>query len=242
VAGSWQRWEDFPKTWEWTPWRRAPGVVHARHVTSRDEIQPTDSYDTADAAAMARAYVDDVRAALAALPVEALTPVFGILGTAYRAGRTIFVCGNGGSAATASHLAVDLSKNTRVEGMPAARVISLVDHVPALTAWANDEGYETVFSSQMTGLIEPGDVLIGISTSGNSANVLHAMRFARRSGARTIGLLGSPGGAATQLCDAYVLAPGGSIERQEDLHMMLAHILTVHVRSLVRRQVFAGVR
>jgi D-sedoheptulose 7-phosphate isomerase len=225
------------------------GLVQARLVTSRDQSRPTDPHDAPDPIAMARAYVDDVRASLAALPVAALSPVFEILETAYHAGRTIFVCGNGGSAATASHLAVDLAKSTRLDGVAPVRVISLVDHVPALTAWANDEGYETVFSSQLAGLIGPGDVLIGISTSGDSANVLHALRFARRSGARTIGLLGSPGGAARKLCDAYVSTPGVGIERQEDLHMTLAHILTRHMRSLVRCRVWtvpgevaAGVR
>jgi D-sedoheptulose 7-phosphate isomerase len=204
-------------------------------VLAFDISEPFDSYAMPDPTSVARTYIDALRAALTELPVAALPPVFEILERAYRARRTIFVCGNGGSAATASHLAVDLAKSTRTAGAPAVRVMSLVDHVPALTAWANDEGYETVFSGQLAGLIEPGDVLIGISTSGNSANVLHAMRFARRSGAQVVGLLGAPGGAARQLCDAYVSAPGGTIEREEDLHMMLAHILTRHMRWLALR-------
>lgn len=198
-----------------------------------------------DAVSLAARYVEDMRAALAELRVAALGPVFDLLERAYAERRTMFVCGNGGSAATASHLAVDLSKNTRIRDVPPVRVISLVDHVPALTAWANDEGYEHVFSGQLAGLIEPGDVLIGISTSGNSANVLHALRLARASGARTVGLLGGPGGAARELCDAWVSAPGGGIERAEDVHMMLAHIITRHMRALVRRQaetLSAGIR
>lgn len=196
-----------------------------------------DSLATPDAASMARTYVDELRAALAEFPVSALPPMLGILERAYLAGRTIFLCGNGGSAATASHLTVDMAKNTRVPGAPPVRVVSLVDHVAALTAWANDEGYESVFSGQLAGLIESGDVLIGVSTSGNSPNVLNALRFARASGARTVGLLGFQGGAARELCDAYVSVPGGSIEREEDLHMMLAHILTRYMRSVVRRNV-----
>jgi D-sedoheptulose 7-phosphate isomerase len=186
-----------------------------------------------DALAVARGYIDQLRGSLAELPVSSLSTVFEILERAYRARRTIFVCGNGGSAATASHLAVDLAKNTRFPGAPPVKVISLVDNVPALTAWANDEGYETVFSGQLDGLIDPSDVLIGISTSGNSENVLSALRFAREAGAATVGLLGFEGGAARELCDAYVAVPGGSVERAEDVHMALAHILTGYMRSLV---------
>ncbi|MFJ8510257.1 SIS domain-containing protein [Streptomyces avermitilis] len=187
-----------------------------------------------DPAAAAQEYIQTLRHALTELDIPALTGVLGVLEKAYIDRRTIFVCGNGGSAATASHMVVDIAKNTRCPGAPPVRAISLVDHVSALTAYANDEGYENVFSGQLVGLVEPGDVVVGISTSGNSPNVLKALAFAREAGATTIGLLGSPGGTARELCDAFVTVTGGSIEREEDVHMMLVHIITRHLRALVR--------
>lgn len=179
-------------------------------------------------------YLSGLRQAFAEVSTTDLVWVAETLERAYLDGRTLYMCGNGGSAATASHLAVDISKNTRVPGLPPVRTMSLVDHVPSLTAWANDVDYAEVFTGQLAGLAEPGDVVIGISTSGNSPNVLQALRYARAHGMTTVGLLGPDGGLARELCDAYVLAPAQSIEEQEDVHMALAHILTRHMRSFVR--------
>ncbi|MFE2877634.1 SIS domain-containing protein [Streptomyces roseus] len=179
-------------------------------------------------------YLSGLRQAFAEVSTTDLVWVAETLERAYLEGRTLYMCGNGGSAATASHLAVDISKNTRVPGRPPVRTMSLVDHVPSLTAWANDVDYAEVFTGQLAGLAEPGDVVIGISTSGNSPNVLQALRYARAHGMTTVGLLGPDGGLARELCDAYVLAPAQSIEEQEDVHMALAHILTRHMRSFVR--------
>ncbi|GLX50934.1 phosphoheptose isomerase [Streptomyces hygroscopicus subsp. hygroscopicus] len=178
-------------------------------------------------------YLSRMREALAKVSTTDLTWLAETFEQAYLAGRTLFVCGNGGSAATASHLAVDLSKNTRTTGRPPVRTVSLVDHVPALTAWANDFGYDQVFAGQLAGLAQPGDLVVGISTSGNSPNVLEALRYGRAHGMITVGLLGPDGGLARELCDAYVLAPADSIEEQEDIHMSLAHILTRHMRAFV---------
>ncbi|MFI1734539.1 SIS domain-containing protein [Streptomyces acidicola] len=181
-----------------------------------------------------RAYLTRLSKAVEQVSTTDLVWVAETLERAYTQGRTLYMCGNGGSAATASHLAVDLSKNTRVPGRPAVRTMSLVDHVPSLTAWANDVSYDEVFTGQLAGLAERGDVLIGISTSGNSPNVLQALRYARAHGITTVGLLGPDGGRARDLCDAYVLAPADSIEEQEDVHMALAHILTRHMKAFVR--------
>ncbi|MEW2624637.1 SIS domain-containing protein [Streptomyces sp. NPDC048106] len=178
-------------------------------------------------------YLSRMQEALAKVSTTDLTWLAETFEQAYLAGRTLFICGNGGSAATASHLAVDLSKNTRATGRFPVRTVSLVDHVPALTAWANDFGYDQVFSGQLAGLAQPGDLVVGISTSGNSPNVLEALRYGRANGLITVGLLGPDGGLARELCDAYVLAPADSIEEQEDIHMSLAHILTRHMRAFV---------
>src|SRR5437867_7409310 len=137
-----------------------------------------------------------------------LQAILRLLEEAYRTGNRIFIMGNGGSAATASHFALDLAKNTIMPGVPRLKAISLTDHVPLITAWSNDTAYEHVFAEQLAYLIEPGDIVIGISTSGNSPNVINALRLAKKSGAYTIGLLGAKGGKIKDMVDAYVLALG----------------------------------
>src|SRR6059058_6624739 len=123
-----------------------------------------------------------------------LEVVLRLLEEAYRHGHRIFIMGNGGSAATSSHFALDLAKNTIMPGAPRLKAISLTDHVPLITAWSNDIAYEHIFSEQLANMIEPGDVVIGISTSGNSPNVINALNLAKQSRAATISLLGAEGG------------------------------------------------
>jgi D-sedoheptulose 7-phosphate isomerase len=163
-----------------------------------------------------------------------LQAVLHILEAAYLQGHRIFIMGNGGSAATASHFALDLSKNTITEGAPRLKAISLTDHVPLITAWSNDTAYEHIFAEQLTNLIEPGDVAIGISASGNSPNVINALRLAQQYEAKTVALLGAAGGKIKGMVDAYILAPGQNIEQEEDAHMILAHVITRHMRQVIR--------
>src|SRR5215469_16128749 len=169
---------------------------------------------------------------LRAISQEHLQQVLLLLEHAYLYGHRIFIMGNGGSAATASHFALDLAKNTIVPGAPRLKAISLTDHVPLITAWSNDTAYEHVFAEQLASMIEPGDVVIGISTSGNSPNVINAICLARQTGAATVGLLGANGGKLKDLVDVYLLAPGLNIEQEEDAHMILAHIITRHMREV----------
>jgi D-sedoheptulose 7-phosphate isomerase len=169
-----------------------------------------------------------------AISLPHLQEVLDILEDVYRNGRRIFIMGNGGSAATASHFALDLAKNTIMPGVPRLKAISLTDHVPLITAWSNDTAYEHIFAEQLANIIEPGDVTIGISASGNSPNVINALLLARKYRASTIGLLGATGGKIKDLVDAYVLAPGQNIEQEEDAHMILAHVITRHMREVVR--------
>ena len=163
-----------------------------------------------------------------------LQNILSLLEDAYRNGHRIFIMGNGGSAATASHFALDLAKNTIMPGAPRVKAISLTDHVPLITAWSNDTAYEYIFAEQLANMIEPGDAVIGISASGNSLNVINALNVAKKSRAATIGLLGAKGGQIKQMVDAYVLAPGQNIEQEEDAHLILAHIITRHMREVVR--------
>ena len=162
-----------------------------------------------------------------------LGAVLQLLEDAYCNGHRVFIMGNGGSAATSSHFALDLAKNTIMPGAPRLKAISLTDHVPLITAWSNDTAYEHVFAEQLANMIEPGDVVIGISTSGNSPNVINALHLAKQFGGVTIGLLGAKGGVIKDIVDAYVLAPGQNIEQEEDAHMILAHIMTRHMRAIV---------
>ncbi len=145
--------------------------------------------------------------------------------------------GNGGSAATSSHFALDLAKNTIMSGVPRLKVISLTDNVPLITAWSNDTAYEHIFAEQLANMIEPGDVSIGISTSGNSPNVINALRLTSQRGGKTIGLLGAEGGKIKNIVDVYLLAPGQNIEQEEDAHMILTHIITRHMRAVMHKRV-----
>jgi D-sedoheptulose 7-phosphate isomerase len=177
-------------------------------------------------------YFTEVDLMLRAISRPHLLQVQHLLEGAYLQSRRIFIMGNGGSAATASHFALDLAKNTIVPGAPRLKAISLTDHVPLITAWSNDTAYEHIFAEQLANMIEAGDVAIGISASGNSPNVINALRLAKRVGAVTVGLLGARGGAIKDMVDAYVLAPGQNIEQEEDAHMILAHVITRYMRHV----------
>jgi len=179
-------------------------------------------------------YFSELEQMVRAISRPDLERVLSLLENVYRSGHRIFIIGNGGSAATASHFALDLAKNTIMAGAPRLKAISLTDHVPLITAWSNDTAYEHIFAEQLANMIEPGDMVIGISASGNSPNVINALLLARQYRAFTIGLLGARGGKMKDMVDAYVLAPGQNIEQEEDAHMILAHVITRHMREVVR--------
>lgn len=179
-------------------------------------------------------YFTELEQMVRAISLPHLETVLRLLEEAYLNGHRIFIMGNGGSAATASHFALDLAKNTIVPGASRLKAISLTDHVPLITAWSNDTAYEYVFAEQLANMIEPGDVVIGISASGNSLNLINALQLARVSRAFTIGLLGAKGGKIKDMVDAHVLAPGQNIEQEEDAHMILAHVITRHMREVAR--------
>jgi D-sedoheptulose 7-phosphate isomerase len=146
--------------------------------------------------------------------------------------KQVFIMGNGGSAATASHFACDLGKGTLTPGVPRFRVIALTDNMPLFSAWANDTGYENVFTEQLENLVNYGDVVIGISGSGNSANVLNAIRLANSRQAITIGFTGFEGGKLKDLVDICVIVPSNRIEQVEDVHLILAHLICTRLRQI----------
>ena len=148
-----------------------------------------------------------------------------------RAGRQVFIIGNGGSAATASHMMNDLNKYTLVPGGPRFRALAFTDNVPLLTAWGNDAAYEDVFVEPLRNFLRPGDLLIAISTSGNSPNVVKAVEYANASGALTVGFVGNDGGKLAELARLLVRIPSPHIGQQEDGHMVLDHVIVHTLRQ-----------
>ena len=141
-----------------------------------------------------------------------------------KAGGKILLCGNGGSAADAQHIAAELTGRYKTE-RGALAGIALTTDTSALTAIGNDYGYEFVFSRQLEALGREGDLLIAISTSGNSGNVLKALELARKIGVKTIGLSGRTGGAMNELCELNLVVPSNDTPRIQEIHIMIGHII-----------------
>jgi len=180
-------------------------------------------------------YLDKLRLNLDKLDSSRIEKVVDVLINAWKNNKQIFIIGNGGSAATASHLACDLAKGT-LKGFydpteKRFRVISLADSMPILTALANDVGYDNIFSQQLSNLITPGDVLIVITGSGNSENILRAINLAQNYKATTIAFLGSDGGKAKGLVDHYIIYEENHYGRIEDAHSILCHLISAWLRE-----------
>jgi D-sedoheptulose 7-phosphate isomerase len=178
-----------------------------------------------------REYFERLRRVVDELPVERIEAVGDLLFDAYQQGKQVFLVGNGGSAATASHMACDLGKSTIRPNLPRLRITSLNDNVPLLTALANDVGYEHVFSEQLVNLIVAGDVLVVLSGSGRSPNILEAIRYARSRSATVIALLGSDGGEVVDLADEHVVVPSEEYGLIEDVHMILGHLMADYFKQ-----------
>ncbi|MCK5022707.1 MAG: SIS domain-containing protein [Candidatus Aenigmarchaeota archaeon] len=157
---------------------------------------------------------------------------------AYENQRNIFILGNGGSASTASHFACDLGKGTlsRVydKNEKRFRVISLTDNAATISAYANDLSFDDIFVQQLRNLVHRGDIVIAITGSGNSKNVLKAMEYAKDAGAVTVGMLGFDGGKVKQFLDKYVIVPSNHYGRVEDLHIILEHLITDYLRNKIK--------
>lgn len=177
-------------------------------------------------------YFDDLIALIRILPQDDVQKVIDLLDRARYDGRSVFLFGNGGSAATASHFACDLGKGTRVNGAPDFKVMALGDGLPTLTAYANDVGYEHVFAEPLAAWGQAGDIALGISASGNSPNVLRAMQVARDKKLATVGFIGFKGGKLKDLVDLSVIADSDHMGRIEDAHHIIQHAIC---SALVRR-------
>jgi D-sedoheptulose 7-phosphate isomerase len=172
-----------------------------------------------------RVYFNTVQELLNKVPFSAVDQAVEALLNANQAGQTVFICGNGGSAATATHFGCDLAKRPIVAGQPRYRVISLTDNNALMTAISNDIGYDVVFSEQLIPLVRKGDILIAISGSGNSKNVIKAVEAAKAAGAITIGFSGYDGGKLAPAVDISVHIPSFNMAMVEDVHLMLEHAI-----------------
>ena len=175
------------------------------------------------------AYLSDL---LVQLDVGVIEQIIDSFAAAGERGNTIYFLGNGGFAATASHFANDIGFGTRAPGVKPFKTISLVDNVAVLTALANDEGYANVFIRQLEGIVQPDDVVVALSVSGNSANVVEAVRYAKEIGALTIGCTGFDGGAVRKIADISLHVPTlrGEYGPVEDVFMILDHLIYSYLR------------
>ena len=170
-------------------------------------------------------YLSELKETLETLPLDRFEEMVNLILGAYEDGRLIFVMGNGGSGATASHFACDINKGTCFDLEKRFKVICLNDNVPIMLAYSNDVSYEDVFVEQLKNFMEPDDVVIGISGSGNSENVLRAVEYAGRKCAKTIGLAGFDGGKLVGMVDVPVVVKAGDMQKVEDIHLILTHMI-----------------
>jgi phosphoheptose isomerase len=193
-----------------------------------DPAFPAEPYLTAGS--YFEAYAENSAQAGSSIDPAALDKAADILINAYTLGATVFACGNGGSAAIANHLQCDHLKGIRTATDLAPRVVSLSSNIELITAIANDLAYENIFSYQLQSQSSAGDVLLAISSSGSSPNIVRALTWARDHDLRTIALTGFTGGAAVDIADVAIHVPGGNYGVVEDLHQAIMHALAQYIR------------
>lgn len=175
-----------------------------------------------------QSYLQNLTQALQALDLEVLEEMLELLTECRRAGRFIWVMGNGGSALTASHFAVDLGKGASYGKELRFKVSSLTDNVGVITAYGNDFEFADIFVEQLKNAAQPGDLLLAISGSGNSENIIRAVQYARDLGVTVLGLTGQSGGRLAPLCHKVFQARTDHMGRIEDLHIIVVHLLTYY--------------
>jgi D-sedoheptulose 7-phosphate isomerase len=183
----------------------------------------------------AKEYFSAVREVLQRVDHAVIDQMVEVIWRGYDAGNTLFLFGNGGSAALASHFACDIGKGTIARRERRLKTIALTDNVPLLTAWANDKSYEDIFSEQLDGLAEKGDIAMAISGSGNSPNVIKGLQAARKLGMQTLVLTGFDGGKAMPLADLCLVVPSDSMQHIEDAHLCATHVIFLAIRERMKQ-------
>jgi len=146
--------------------------------------------------------------------------------------KRIYICGNGGSASTATHFASDLLKTAIMKDEKRFNVTSLTDNIPVILAWANDSSFDNIFVEQLKNSLKDGDIIIGFSGSGNSTNVIKALEYGKQNNAKTIGITGMSGGNFPQICDICFIIPSNDMLIIESMHLAICHIIISTIRSL----------
>lgn len=172
-----------------------------------------------------QSYVGDLKRLLDAIEPAQIEPLVEALLGAWRNGRRALLMGNGGSSSSVSHIVNDLQKNLQLETGKPLRALCLSDCTPLMMAWANDTQWDNIFAPQIECWTEPGDVVIGVSGSGNSLNVVHGILAANRCGAVTFGLAGYVGGKLKSAAHQCIVVPSDCMQRIEDVHMVVLHIV-----------------
>ncbi len=176
-------------------------------------------------------FFTDLARVLALVPRDAVERTVELLLETRASGHRVYIIGNGGSAATASHFVCDLVKAARVPGVDSLRAFALTDNIPLFTAWANDSAYDRAFAEQVSALVDPGDVVIGVSASGNSPNVVAGLDAAAARGARTVGILGFDGGSARSRVDVAVHVSCNDYGLVEATHLAICHAITAAIKK-----------
>jgi len=182
-----------------------------------------------------RAYIDELRAILDRLDHAMIDRFTETIWRGYQQGSALYIFGNGGSAALASHLATDMGKGTIAGQRARFRVISLSENIPQLTAWANDFGYENIFAEPIRTLAQRGDLALAITGSGNSKNVVRGIEAALEVGATPLVLTGFDGGSVKELCELCLIVPSHSMQHVEDGHLCAAHAIFTAIRERMAR-------
>ncbi|MGQ9523458.1 MAG: D-sedoheptulose-7-phosphate isomerase [Armatimonadota bacterium] len=181
----------------------------------------------------AQEYLSGLKTILDTLSPSELDAAAELLLETYRRDGTVFLCGNGGSAATASHLMCDLQKSVRGPNGRCLRAVALTDSISLITAWANDFDYARIFEEQVSALGRPGDLLVAISGSGRSTNVIRAVERANEIGLVTLGLTGFDGGILRQKAQHCIVVSSDNMQQIEDAHLMIGHLIFSRVRDEV---------
>jgi D-sedoheptulose 7-phosphate isomerase/D-glycero-D-manno-heptose 1,7-bisphosphate phosphatase len=212
----------------------AAAAIHilGDHTRTAPSVRPSfPTFQYTDGAAFGNDYAAELARAVASVDMARIAEAAALLDDAYERGACVFACGNGGSASIANHLQCDHVKGVRNGTGLATRVFSLSTNIELFSAIANDHGYDLVFEFQLQSLARPGDVLIAVSSSGRSPNVIRALEWANRHGMPTIALTGFSGGAARELASVSVHVPSDNYGIVEDAHQACMHLLAQYVRQ-----------
>ena len=189
-----------------------------------------------------RSYLDGVEDVVRKISKPDIEAVIEVLHEAWKGDRAVYICGNGGSASTATHFASDLNKYVSSDAPHRFRAFALVDNVPLMSALTNDDGWSDVYSYQLEAFMKEGDVLVGISVHGGSGsdkagpwsqNLLKAVKVAKEKKGKVVGLIGFDGGMLRKLADASIVVPADSTPQVEGFHLVLTHLISARLKDAI---------